>query len=123
MAAEDGCWWTCGPTACTRTSGVPGFPNLFLLVGPNTGLGHTSMVFMMEAQMRYLVDAITTVRSEGLPAVEVREDVMAAYDAEVRRSEGRPLGPDVTGRAAGVRARILPARTPAGCLSRPDRRC
>jgi hypothetical protein len=64
---------------------VPGFPNLFLLIGPNTGLGHTSMVFMMEAQMRYLVDAITTVRDRGLPAVEVKPEVVDAYDAEVQR--------------------------------------
>src|SRR5205085_10638427 len=32
---------------------VPGFPNMFLLMGPNTGLGHNSMIFMIEAQARY----------------------------------------------------------------------
>jgi cation diffusion facilitator CzcD-associated flavoprotein CzcO len=76
--------WAGGMRAHLGTT-VPGFPNLFLLIGPNTGLGHTSMVFMMEAQMRYLVDAITTVRATAAAAVEVREDVVAAYDAEVQR--------------------------------------
>ena len=37
---------------------VAGFPNLFFLVGPNTGLGHSSMVYMIESQMAYLVDAV-----------------------------------------------------------------
>lgn len=64
---------------------VAGFPNLFLLIGPNTGLGHTSMVFMIESQLRYVVDAITTARRQGLPAVEVRADVVDAYDAEIQQ--------------------------------------
>ncbi len=38
---------------------VNGFPNLFLIVGPNTGLGHSSMVFMIESQVAYVVDALT----------------------------------------------------------------
>lgn len=63
---------------------VAGFPNLFLLIGPNTGLGHTSMVFMMEAQLRHIVDAITTARDRGLPAVDVRPEVVDAYDAELQ---------------------------------------
>jgi cation diffusion facilitator CzcD-associated flavoprotein CzcO len=75
--------WADGMRAHLGTT-VAGFPNLFLLIGPNTGLGHTSMVFMMEAQMRYLVDAITTVRERGLPAVAVRPEVVDAYDAEVQ---------------------------------------
>jgi cation diffusion facilitator CzcD-associated flavoprotein CzcO len=37
---------------------VAGFPNLFLVIGPNTGLGHNSMIFMMEAQYRYILGAI-----------------------------------------------------------------
>ncbi len=41
---------------------VSGFPNLFLLMGPNTGLGHNSMVFMIEAQVTYLVDAMKRMR-------------------------------------------------------------
>ena len=39
---------------------VHGFPNLFFVVGPNTGLGHSSMVFMIESQVAYIRDAIST---------------------------------------------------------------
>ncbi len=41
---------------------VHGFPNLFFVVGPNTGLGHSSMVFMIESQVAYLVDALARMR-------------------------------------------------------------
>jgi len=43
----------------------PGFPNLFMLVGPNTALGHSSMVFMIESQLNYAVDALATITSQG----------------------------------------------------------
>ena len=38
---------------------VAGFPNAFILAGPNTGIGHTSLVVMIEAQYNYIIDAIT----------------------------------------------------------------
>ncbi len=41
---------------------VAGYPNLFLLVGPNTVLGHSSMVFMIEAQVRYVMQALDLLR-------------------------------------------------------------
>ena len=44
---------------------VHGFPNLFFVVGPNTGLGHSSMVFMIESQVAYAVDALRTMRSRA----------------------------------------------------------
>ena len=44
---------------------VAGYPNLFFLVGPNTGLGHTSIVFMIESQIAYVLDALRTMRSRG----------------------------------------------------------
>ncbi len=52
---------------------VPGFPNLYLLVGPNTGLGHTSQVFMIESQITYVLDALRQVPTgvaEVSPAAE-----------------------------------------------------
>ena len=49
---------------------VHGFPNLFQLVGPNTALGHSSMIFIIESQVRYVVDAARTLRRRGLAAVE-----------------------------------------------------
>jgi cation diffusion facilitator CzcD-associated flavoprotein CzcO len=65
-------------------STVAGFPNLFLLWGPNTNLAHTSVVFMAEAQLRYVVDALKTMRRDGAAAVEVREDVQDAWNADVQ---------------------------------------
>src|SRR5213075_2419048 len=44
---------------------VSGFPNLFLLMGPNTGLGHNSMIFMIVAQARYAANALATMRDRG----------------------------------------------------------
>ncbi len=64
---------------------VSGFPNLFLLMGPNTGLGHNSMVFMIEAQARYAVDAILAMHRNSLAALDVRPDVEQAFRAELAR--------------------------------------
>lgn len=64
---------------------VSGFPNLFLLVGPNTGLGHTSMVVMIEAQIAYALSAIQTMRARRLDLVDVRPEVQARYNQEIRR--------------------------------------
>jgi cation diffusion facilitator CzcD-associated flavoprotein CzcO len=68
---------------------VAGFPNLFFLVGPNTGLGHTSIVFMIESQIAYVLGALRAMRRQGARALEVREDAQAAYNAELdRMTEG-----------------------------------
>jgi cation diffusion facilitator CzcD-associated flavoprotein CzcO len=65
---------------------VAGFPNLYLLVGPGTGLGHSSIVFMIEAQLRYVVGALLERRRRAVPAIELRADVEAsAYDELQRR--------------------------------------
>jgi cation diffusion facilitator CzcD-associated flavoprotein CzcO len=50
-------WQETGAEAHRGTT-VAGFPNLFLLLGPNTGLGHTSVVFMIESQIRYIAQAL-----------------------------------------------------------------
>jgi cation diffusion facilitator CzcD-associated flavoprotein CzcO len=52
---------------------VSGFPNMFLLVGPNTGLGHSSMVFMIERQVDYVMQALGLLEAEDLAWVDVRE--------------------------------------------------
>ena len=64
---------------------VAGFPNLFLLMGPNTALGHSSMIFMIEAQARYAVQAIRALRDRGLRSLDVRRDVQDAFHALLRR--------------------------------------
>jgi cation diffusion facilitator CzcD-associated flavoprotein CzcO len=64
---------------------VAGFPNLFLLLGPNTGLGHTSVLLMVEAQIRYVVAALDHMRRNGIGAMSPRPAAQAAFVAEVDR--------------------------------------
>jgi hypothetical protein len=64
---------------------VAGFPNLFVLVGPNTALGHSSIVLMIEAQVLYLMDALRQMRARGVTAIEPRPDVQAAYRERMQR--------------------------------------
>jgi cation diffusion facilitator CzcD-associated flavoprotein CzcO len=67
-----------------KGTAVAGFPNMFVLVGPNTGLGHTSMVYMIESQLHYVVDAISTMKSRKITRAEVRRDVQDAYNDELQ---------------------------------------
>ena len=53
---------------------MPGYPNLFFLLGPNTGLGHNSIVYMIEAQIAYVMDALRTMRSEDMHSLAVRPE-------------------------------------------------
>jgi cation diffusion facilitator CzcD-associated flavoprotein CzcO len=77
--------WTGGARAYEGMT-VAGFPNLFLLYGPNTNLGHNSILFMLECQYRYVLDALRRLDEEGADAIEVRREVMDAYDAELQRA-------------------------------------
>jgi cation diffusion facilitator CzcD-associated flavoprotein CzcO/acetyl esterase/lipase len=63
---------------------VPGFPNLFLLYGPNTNLGSGSIVHMLECQIGYVRHALELLRS-GVRTLTVRPEVAARYDAEIQR--------------------------------------
>jgi cation diffusion facilitator CzcD-associated flavoprotein CzcO len=63
---------------------VPGFPNFFHLTGANTGLGHSSMVFMIESQLAYITDGVAKAEAAG-GVFEVRPEVAAAYNAELQR--------------------------------------
>ena len=68
---------------------VAGFPNLFLLLGPNTGLGHTSVVYMIESQSRYIIDALRVMDQEEAAVVEVTPEAQARFVAELaKRSVG-----------------------------------
>jgi cation diffusion facilitator CzcD-associated flavoprotein CzcO len=71
--------WSGGLRAYLGTA-VPGFPNLFLLAGPNTGIGHTSLVYLIEAQIAYVLDALRTLERRGASSVEVRPEVCEAFN-------------------------------------------
>ncbi len=76
--------WQASPSAYYGTT-VAGFPNLFLLIGPNTGLGHNSMVFMIESQISYILDCLHTMDRQHLQTIEVRPEVQAAFNSEMQR--------------------------------------
>jgi cation diffusion facilitator CzcD-associated flavoprotein CzcO len=67
---------------------VAGFPNMFVLLGPNTGLGHNSVVYMIECQIGYVMDALRTMERQGIATVEVRREAQDAYDAELQTRLG-----------------------------------
>lgn len=62
-----------------------GFPNLGMMYGPNTNLGHNSIVIMIEAQAAYLVRAIQGAEARGARMLEVRPEVEAAYNVEIQQ--------------------------------------
>jgi cation diffusion facilitator CzcD-associated flavoprotein CzcO len=64
---------------------VAGYPNLFMLLGPNTGLGHNSVLLMIEAQIAYLGGALRYAREHGLATLEPTPAAQAAYIAELDR--------------------------------------
>jgi cation diffusion facilitator CzcD-associated flavoprotein CzcO len=63
---------------------IDGLPNFFKLIGPNTGLGHNSMIFMIESQLRYVMDALRVMDEQQITAFEVRPEAMAAYNAQIQ---------------------------------------
>jgi cation diffusion facilitator CzcD-associated flavoprotein CzcO len=76
--------WAGGASAYLGTV-VPGFPNLFVLYGPNTNLGHNSIIFMLEAQVRWVVQAVRHLRRGSVRWLDVRRDVAEAFDGWVQR--------------------------------------
>ena len=66
---------------------VPGFPNFFLLYGPNTNLGHNSIIFMLECQVHYVLRAIARLRGRGEDRIEVTPDALQRH----RRAQAREL--------------------------------
>jgi cation diffusion facilitator CzcD-associated flavoprotein CzcO len=76
--------WSDGGMAALHGMAVNGFPNFFMLIGPNTGLGHSSIVYMIESQVRYLVDALRRMDERGIGAMEPRQDVQDAYNQQIQ---------------------------------------
>lgn len=76
-------FWHAFPRAYLGTT-LPGFPNLFLVTGPNTGIGHTSAIFVIESQMQYIMQAIRYAR-EQQQAIEVAGQAEASYTTMIHR--------------------------------------
>jgi len=71
--------WRDGARAYLGIS-VPGFPNFFMLYGPNTNLGGNSIIYMLEGQIGYVLGALRALEDEGLDWLDVRLDVQRAFN-------------------------------------------
>ncbi|GAB2730828.1 flavin-containing monooxygenase [Kitasatospora kifunensis] len=74
-----------------RGSTVRGFPNLFFVIGPNTGLGNSSMILMIESQLNYLIDALTTLRSVGATALQPTERAQRHWNQRLQHKMARTV--------------------------------
>ncbi|MDI2595095.1 NAD(P)/FAD-dependent oxidoreductase [Pseudomonas sp. 681] len=82
--------WAQYPRAYLGTS-LPGFPNLFIVTGPNTGIGHTSALFIIESQMNYILDCIRTLKEKDLRSIEVRPEAERTYTDMIHREMERTV--------------------------------
>jgi cation diffusion facilitator CzcD-associated flavoprotein CzcO len=78
-----------GGAEAHRGVAVAGFPNLFLLYGPNTNLGHSSIIFMIECQVRYILGVLGELSRRGARTASVKRDAMARYNAELQQELAR----------------------------------
>ena len=76
--------WQDGPEAYLGTV-VAGYPNLFMLAGPNTALGHNSMIYMLESQMNYVMSALALLDGTPDQRLVVGSDVQRRYNEAVQR--------------------------------------
>ncbi|MEU9079411.1 NAD(P)/FAD-dependent oxidoreductase [Kitasatospora sp. NPDC048538] len=74
-----------------RGSTVHGFPNLFFVIGPNTGLGNSSMILMIESQLNYLIDALTTLDTVGATAMQPTVRAQRQWNLELQHRMDRTV--------------------------------
>ncbi|MEB3032002.1 flavin-containing monooxygenase [[Mycobacterium] nativiensis] len=77
--------WNRDGIAAHRGITVAGMPNAFFLLGPNTGLGHTSVVFMIESQIHYVAQVIKAVDAARAQAISPRQQAQDEFNAELQR--------------------------------------
>ncbi len=83
-------WREHGQAAYKGTT-IAGFPNLFQIVGPNTGLGHSSMVFIIESQIAYIVSALQQMGQQEIATVEPTPAAQQAWNDDVQRRMQRTV--------------------------------
>jgi cation diffusion facilitator CzcD-associated flavoprotein CzcO len=83
-------WLRDGPEAYLGTS-VADFPNFFMMAGPNTGLGHNSLLYMIEAQIQYVADCLRALRRRGARTMNLRADVQQTFNARLQRDMQRSV--------------------------------
>lgn len=82
--------WQKGPEAYLGTT-VKNFPNAFLIVGPNTGLAHSSMIYMMEAQVEYAIKIIAHMEAKDNHYFEVKKEVQDSYNRSLQKKLARSI--------------------------------
>lgn len=70
---------------------VSGFPNLFLLLGPNSGLGHNSIIFMIEAQVHYIMDCLRLMREKDLRYLDVLPGAQREHNDQIQSRMGETI--------------------------------
>ncbi len=63
---------------------VPNFPNLFFFLGPNTGLGHNSVVIMIEAQIDYIAEALLCLEEKNVRTLDVKQNVHDKFNQDLQ---------------------------------------
>jgi cation diffusion facilitator CzcD-associated flavoprotein CzcO len=76
-------WTATGMRAYCGTT-IAGFPNYFMMAGPNTGIGHTSLVVMIEAQIAHVVAALRALRDRDAAVIDLRPAVLDRWSAEMQ---------------------------------------
>jgi cation diffusion facilitator CzcD-associated flavoprotein CzcO len=74
-----------GDMRALRGTTIAGFPNLCLVIGPNTGLGHNSMIHIIESQLDYILDYVTTLDRLGAAALDARPDAQERWSTGIER--------------------------------------
>lgn len=82
--------WAAYPRAYLGTT-LPGFPNLFIVTGPNTGIGHTSAIFVIEAQMNYIMNSLMALKKAQRRVLRVTPEAEAAYTDMIHREMDRTV--------------------------------
>jgi len=82
--------WRDGAEAYLGTA-ISGFPNLFMIVGPNSGLGHSSMIFMIEAQIHYILGALRTLTQKKARFVDLRAERQQTYNRRLHQRLGKTV--------------------------------
>jgi len=77
-------WSTSGPEAYLGST-ISGFPNLLSIIGPNTGLGHNSMIHMMESQFNYLLSYLDLLEKQDALYLDVKSTVQAVFNQEIQK--------------------------------------
>ncbi|MBM9505064.1 flavin-containing monooxygenase [Actinacidiphila acididurans] len=77
--------------AALRGCAVDGFPNLLFIVGPNTGLGNSSMILMIESSLNYMADYLRTLERMGAAALDARPEAVTAWNEELQRRLARTV--------------------------------